>query len=92
MTDKIAYLPLGWIRAEMYCHLTGETMESIYTHIREFEWAAGKHYKRTGKRTLWINYPEAQEWVSKQPHVESEVKICRKALKSVPANEDRASA
>lgn len=77
-SDKIAFLPLGWIRAEFYCQVTGEPMESVYGRIRDFSWAAGKHYKRTGKRTLWVNYPEAQEWIKAQPHVESEVKICRK--------------
>lgn len=84
-------LPIDWIRAELYCQITGETMEAIYSHIRECNWAAGKHYKRTGQRTLWINVKEAQEWIKKQPHVETVVK-CRKGSKSAPANDERACA
>lgn len=71
-------LPIDWIRAEKYSQLTGEPMEAIYGHIRDGDWAAGKHYKRTGQRTLWINIKEAQEWIRKQPHVETVVKLSRK--------------
>lgn len=67
-------LPIEWIRAEKYTQITGESMEAIYSHIRDGDWAAGKHYKRTGQRTLWINIREAQEWVREQPHVETVVK------------------
>lgn len=70
-------LPIEWIRAEAYCSVTGESMEAIYIHIRDGDWAAGKHYKRTGQRTLWINIKEAQEWIRKQPHVETVVKVRR---------------
>lgn len=72
-------LPIDLIRAELYSQITGESMEAIYSHIRDGDWAAGKHYKRTGQRTLWINIKEAQEWIRKQPHVETVVKACRKA-------------
>lgn len=72
-------LPIDWIRAEKYCQITGESMEAIYGHIRDGDWAAGKHYKRTGQRTLWINIREAQDWIWKQPHVETVVNAGRKA-------------
>lgn len=85
-------LPIDWVRAELYCQITGESIESIYAHIRNSDWAAGKHYKRTGQRTLWINIKEAQEWIKKQPHVETVVKASQKALKSVPANDEQACA
>ena len=85
-------LPIEFIRAELYCQITGESMEAIYGHIRDGEWAAGKHYKRTGQRTLWINIKEAQEWIRKQPHVETVVKASRKALKSEKESADRACA
>lgn len=71
--DRILF-PIQWVRAEKYCQLTGESIESIYTHIRNSDWAAGKHYKRTGQRTLWINIKEAQEWIERQPHIETVVK------------------
>jgi hypothetical protein len=85
-------LPIDFIRAELYCQITGESMEAIYGHIRDGNWAAGKHYKRTGQRTLWINIKEAQEWIRKQPHVETVVKASRKASKSAMENDDRACA
>lgn len=75
--ELLALLPIEWVRAEKYCQITGESMEAIYSHIRDGDWAAGKHYKRTGPRTLWINIKEAQEWVRKQPHVETVVKARR---------------
>jgi len=71
----MVFLPIQWIRAERYCFFTGETTEAIYGHIRNGDWAAGKHYKRTGQRTLWINIIEAQEWIRKQPHVETVVNV-----------------
>ncbi|HLO61718.1 MAG TPA: hypothetical protein VK165_02010 [Azonexus sp.] len=76
--DPWSLLPIEWIRAERYSQLTGETMEAIYSHIREGDWASSKHYKRTGQRTLWINIREAQEWIRKQPHVETVVNAGRK--------------
>lgn len=82
--DQMVFLPIQWVKAERYCQLTGETMEAIYGHIREGEWAAGKHYKRTGQRTLWINIKEAQEWIRKQPHVETVVKARCKTLSDEP--------
>lgn len=83
MPDKIATLPIEWIRAERYCDATGDTLDAIYSRIRDGEWAAGKHYKRTGQRTLWVNIQEAQQWVENQPHVETVVKInSRKESKS----------
>lgn len=85
-------LPIDWVRAELYCQITGESMDAIYDRIREASWAAGKHYKRTGQRTLWINIKEAQEWIRKQPHVETVVKASRKGSKSEPENDDRACA
>ncbi|WP_133592692.1 hypothetical protein [Azoarcus indigens] len=55
-------------------------MNTIYERIREGIWAAGKHYKRTGQRTLWINLSAADEWIENSPHVEVSVPV--KALKS----------
>ena len=75
--DPWSLLPIEWVRAERYSQITGETIEAIYSHIRDGDWAAGKHYKRTGQRTLWVNIKEAQEWVAKQPHVETVVKAKR---------------
>lgn len=64
-------LPIEWVRAERYCDASGENIDAVYKHINEGDWAAGKHYKRTGKRTLWINIPAVNKWISQQPHVES---------------------
>ena len=64
-------LPIEWIRASRYSDLTGEPMDAIYERITDGLWAAGKHYKRTGKRTLWINLPAVTEWINSQPHVEA---------------------
>lgn len=66
-----AVLAMEWVRAAKYCELTGEPMETVESRIRAGEWAAGKHYKRTGPRTLWINLHEANQWVANQPHVEA---------------------
>lgn len=62
---------LSWVRVERYCELTGESINTVLERIRDGEWAAGKEYKRTGQRTLWVNLGEANEWVAKQAHVEA---------------------
>lgn len=64
-------LPLDWVRAARYCELTGESMDTVYDRITGGTWAAGKHYKRTGPKTLWINLPEINQWIKNQPHVEA---------------------
>ncbi|RKQ61196.1 hypothetical protein C8E02_0963 [Vogesella indigofera] len=69
--DDIVTLPVKWVRADAYCRLTGEPMEAVLKRAQDGIWAAGKHYKRTGPRTLWINLIEATKWVDQQPHVES---------------------
>lgn len=70
MTDIIMF-PTEWVRAHRYCEITGEPMDTVESRIRDGGWAAGKHYKRTGPRTLWINVIEANKWVSNQHHVEA---------------------
>lgn len=62
---------LSWVRVEKYCDETGEPINTVLDRIRDGEWAANKHYKRTGPRTLWINRQEVEEWISNQPHVEA---------------------
>ncbi len=59
-----------WVRAHRYCEITGDPMEAVESRIRGGIWAAGKHYKRTGPRTLWISLPEADKWVSNHQNVE----------------------
>lgn len=83
-------LPVEWIRAEQYCNVTGETMHTVQSRIRDGIWAAGKHYKRTGPRTLWINLPSVNEWVKNQPHVEAAA--FPKASKSEKESADRVCA
>lgn len=85
--DDIVTLPVKWVRAEAYCRLTGEPMETVVKRAQEGKWAAGKHYKRTGPRTLWINLIEASKWVDQQPHVESSLP---KVLKSGKGNAEAA--
>ena len=89
MTDIIIF-PTEWVRAHRYCEVTGEPMDTVELRIREGVWAAGKHYKRTGPRTLWVNMVEANKWVSNQQHVES--MRFPKASKSDKARPARASA
>ncbi|WP_168226896.1 hypothetical protein [Chromobacterium violaceum] len=79
MSQEYQVLPVRWVRAEFYCRSTGEPMDTVLVRIREGIWAAGKHYKRTGPRTLWINLIEANKWVDHQPHVEAS---CPKESKS----------
>lgn len=66
---------LSWVRAERYCEMSGEPLSAVNDRIHNGIWASGKHYKRTGQRTLWVNISEAQEWVRKQPHVETVVRV-----------------
>ena len=61
----------SWVRAERYCELVGEPINTVFKRITSGVWAAGLHYKRTGPRTLWINLDGANEWVTQQPHVEA---------------------
>lgn len=75
---------LSWVRAEKYCEESGEPINTVLERIRDGIWAANKHYKRTGPRTLWINRQEVEEWISNQPHVEAAQ--FPKASKSVRAN------
>ena len=62
---------LSWVRAEKYSEESGDPINTVMERIWGGEWAAGKHYKRTGPRTLWINRQEVDKWISQQPHVES---------------------
>lgn len=79
----MSHVVLCWVRAEKYCEETGDPINTVMDRIRSGEWAANKHYKRTGPRTLWINRLAADEWVNQQPHVEAAA--CPKALKSAKA-------
>lgn len=83
---------LSWVRAEKYCADSGEPMNTVLDRIRSGEWAAGKHYKRTGPRTLWINRQAADEWVTNQPHVEAAPAPSQKASRSAKASAATASA
>lgn len=62
---------LSWVRAEKYCEMSGEPIRTVADRIQSGQWAAGKHYKRTGPRTLWINCPAVEQWIEQQPHIES---------------------
>lgn len=62
---------LSWVRAEKYCEESGEPISTVKERTQDGTWAAGKHYKRTGPRTLWINRQAVDEWISQQPHVEA---------------------
>lgn len=62
---------LSWVRVEKYCELSGEPMTTVLDRVRDGTWAAGKHFKRTGQRTLWINTNEVDQWISQQQHVEA---------------------
>lgn len=64
-------IKLEWIRAQRYCDLKGESLEAVHDRIKVGIWAAGIHFKRTGQRTLWINWENVNEWLQKQPHQES---------------------
>lgn len=70
MSNVHPILALEWIRAERYCELKGEPMFTIKERIRDGIWASGKHYKRTGPRTLWIHWENTNEWLNQQPHTE----------------------
>jgi len=70
---------LSWVRAEKYCEDSGEPMRTVSDRVQSGVWAAGKHYKRTGPRTLWINRQEVDNWISQQPHVEA---YCPKVSRS----------
>lgn len=71
MADEIVTLPVKWVRLDAYCRLTGEPSEAVAKRIQDGAWAAGKHYKRTSQRILWVNLIEAGKWVEQQPHVEA---------------------
>lgn len=62
---------LSWVRVDKYCYNTGDTKDAVMGRIYSGAWAANKHYKRTGPRTLWINQQEVDKWISLQPHVEA---------------------
>lgn len=66
----IGYQGISWVRLERYCELSGEPVSTVQDRIRSGQWAAGKHYKRTGERTLWVNQHEVDQWISQQPHIE----------------------
>ena len=66
-----ALLPLNWVRAERYCELTGEPLNTVRDRASSGIWAPGLHFKRIGQRTLVLNLAAITEWFNKQPHVES---------------------
>lgn len=64
-------LPLTWVRAERYCELTGEPLNTVRDRASNGIWAPGLHFKRIGQRTLVLNLNAITDWFNKQPHVES---------------------
>lgn len=74
---------MSWVRIDKYCEESGEPKDTVLGRIHSGQWAAGKHYKRTGPRTLWINRQAVDEWVGLQPHVEAAVAPCRRVSKPV---------
>lgn len=64
-------LPINWIRADKYCDESGEPYSAVESRIKEGIWAAGRHYKRIGPRTLFVNLEAVNEWMDQQPHVEA---------------------
>lgn len=66
-----AVQPLNWVRAERYCELTGEPLNTVRDRASNGIWAPGLHFKRIGQRTLVVNLSAINDWFNKQPHVES---------------------
>ena len=66
-----ALLPLTWVRAERYCELTGEPLNTVRDRANNGVWAPGLHFKRIGQRTLVLNLNAITDWFNKQPHVDS---------------------
>lgn len=61
-----------WMRADRWCAFTGESLEAVRDRIRDGEWAAGLHFRRLGKRTLWLCVPEVERWIESREHVETD--------------------
>lgn len=81
--QEIFTLAAVWVRASKYSADTDEPMDTIKERIKDGTWAAGKHYKRTSQKVLFINVAEVTKWINQQPHVEA--LISPRASKSVQA-------
>ena len=80
---------LSWVRAEKYSEESGDPLDSVMGRIRSGEWAAGKHFKRTSQRVLWINRQAVEQWIDQQPHVEA---TCPPGLRRARENQANACA
>lgn len=56
-----------WVKLSRWCDLTGDTEEAVYSRRKVGKWADGVHCKLTDNK-LWINVPEAQKWIEKNPN------------------------
>src|SRR5262245_13423413 len=52
-----------WIRLSKYCELTGETEKAVRRRLEEGKWIRGQH-ARLVERRWWVNFAEAQLWVT----------------------------
>lgn len=87
MVDNTITMPVRWVRVGAWCMMTGEPEGIVVKRIQNADWAAGKHYKRTSQRVLWINLHEAQRWIDQQPHVEA---LCPRVSRSGKARAEAA--
>ena len=61
-------LPLAWVRAERYCELSGEPMNTVRGRVSSGIWLQDLHFKRLSERTLVLNLNAITDWFNQQPH------------------------
>jgi hypothetical protein len=57
---------LELVTLERWCELTGDTKDAVYSRRHKGKWADGIHCELRDHR-LWVNVPEAQKWLKKNP-------------------------
>lgn len=67
---------LTWVRAERYCELSGEPLNTIRNRVSHGIWIPNLHFKRITERALLVNLDAITDWFNHQPHFTTHREKC----------------
>ena len=67
---------LTWVRAERYCDLSGEPLNTIRNRVSHGIWIPNLHFKRITERALLVNLDAITDWFNYQPHFTTHREKC----------------
>lgn len=53
-----------WVLLTKWCERTGDTAHAVHARRKRGEWLDGVQCILGANNRLWVNYQEAQQWVS----------------------------